>query len=91
MTAATTNPTQATVRRQFGALRALLSAFTAIPQETRAHFAEVKNGHAQRSQFSALPDEAVSDLGMSAEDILSARSYNKALPFFMRSGYGKRG
>lgn len=90
MTATLTDVTKTAARLQFAALRALFREIASIPQETQAHFARVRDAHAQRAQFASLPDDAAADLGLPAEHILSAPSYSEDLPFFMQAAYGKR-
>jgi hypothetical protein len=89
MTATLTDVTKPSAPRQFAALRALFGELASIPQKTQAHFARVTDAHVQRAQFASLPDDAVADLGLSAEDILSAPSYSDDLPFFMQTRYGR--
>jgi hypothetical protein len=91
MSATLTNVAKPSQRRQLAGLRAFIRQMASIPQETQAHIARVKDAHALQVQFSGLPDEACADLGLSAEDILSAPSYSDDLPFFMQSGFGNRG
>lgn len=91
MTAILTDVAKPSRRRQFAALRALSREMASIPQRTLAQFAKVRDAHALQAQFSRLPDEVPADLGMSAEDVLSAPSYSEVLPFFMQSGFGRRG
>ncbi len=91
MSATLTNVGNPSQRRQFAALRAFVRQLASIPLETQAHFARVKDAHMRQARFASLPDEAEADLGMSAEDILSAPSYDAVLPFFMQQGQGKRG
>ena len=91
MTATVTNVARPSERRQFAALRALFSQIAAISHATQAHFAKVMDAHVLQAQFSSLSDEVVADVGMSAEEILSAPTYSEELPFFMQSAHGKRG
>jgi hypothetical protein len=90
MSATITNAARPVQRRQLAGLRAFIRQIASIPQETQAHIARVKDAHAVQAQFSALTDEACADLGLSAEDILSAPTYSENLPFFMQAGFGKR-
>ena len=90
MTATLTNVAKPSPSRQFAALRALFREVASIPLETQAHFARVKDAHALQAKFSGLSDDIPSDVGLTAEEILSAPSYSDNLPFFMQSGFGKR-
>lgn len=90
MTANATDVTFAAKRRQLAGMRALVGRFMSLSQAMQAHVAGISDAHARRAQFSSLPHEAVSDVAIPAEDILSAGSYSEALPFFMQSGFGRR-
>ncbi|MFZ5710888.1 MAG: hypothetical protein ACOY4T_14605 [Pseudomonadota bacterium] len=90
LTVTLTDVARPSPRRQFAALRALFRKMASLPQETQAQFARVRAAYVLQAEFSNLPDEALGDAGMSAEDILSARSYSEGLPFFMQSGFGRR-
>ena len=56
----------------------------------RAQFIRIDAAHTRQAQLADLSQEASHDTGLSLEDLVGARAYEPALPFFLQSGFGKR-
>jgi hypothetical protein len=56
----------------------------------RASVAGVDNAHALRCELASLPQNVMSDTGLSPEDATGIASHQPDLPFFMQSGFGRR-
>ena len=54
-----------------------------------ASVARVDKAHARRCELASLPQNVLSDTGMSPEDTTGISSHQPDLPFFMQSGFGR--
>ncbi len=55
----------------------------------RASVAGVDKAHALRCELASLPQNVMSDTGLSPEDATGIASYQPELPFFMQSGFDR--
>lgn len=51
--------------------------------------ARVDKAHARRCELASLPQNVMSDTGLSPEDATGIASHQPDLPFFMQSGFGR--
>ena len=65
------------------------SWFSRWLRAVRASVARVKNAHARRCELASLPQDVLSDTGLSPEDATDIASYQPDLPFFMQNGFGR--
>ena len=65
------------------------SWFSRWLQPLRAPVARMKNAHARRCELASLPEDVLSDTGLSPEDATGIASYQPDLPFFMQDGFGR--
>ena len=59
-------------------------------QPVRALVARVNKAHANRCELASLPQDLLSDTGLSPEDATGIASHQPDLPFFMQDGFGRR-
>lgn len=52
-----------------------------------AHFARLGAAHAAQARLSRLSDADCRDTGLAAEDMLGAKTWDPALPFFLQRGF----
>lgn len=55
----------------------------------RASVARVDKAHARRCELASLPQDLLSDTGLSPEDATGIASNQPDLPFFMQDGFGR--
>ena len=82
-----TETSRATSDRNPGAL--MWSWLSRWLQPLRASVARVSKAHARRCELANLPQNVMSDTGLSPEDATGIASYQPDLPFFMQSGFGR--
>ena len=56
---------------------------------SRVSVAKVNKAHARRCELASLPQNVMSDTGLSPEDATGIASHQPDLPFFMQSGFGR--
>jgi uncharacterized protein YjiS (DUF1127 family) len=56
----------------------------------RASIARVDKAHARRRELAGLPQDLLSDTGLSPEDATGIASHQPDLPFYMQNGFGRR-
>ena len=56
----------------------------------RASVAGVDKAHARRCELASLPQNVLSDTGLSPEDASGIARHQPDLPFFMQNGFGER-
>ena len=55
-----------------------------------ASVARVDKAHARRCELASLPQDVLSDTGLSPDDATGIASHQPDLPFFMQDGFGRR-
>ena len=65
------------------------SWFSRWLQLLRVSVARVNNAHARRCELANLPQDVLSDTGLSPEDAAGIASPQPDLPFFMQNGFGR--
>ena len=55
----------------------------------QASVVRVNKAHARRCELTSLPQDVLSDTGLSPEDATGIASYQPDLPFFMQDGFGR--
>ena len=65
------------------------SWFSRWLQPLQASVARVDKAHALRCELASLPQNVMSDTGLSPEDATGIVRHQPDLPFFMQSGFGR--
>ncbi|TGD64179.1 hypothetical protein EYC08_12250 [Tabrizicola sp. WMC-M-20] len=65
------------------------SWFSRWLQPLRASVARADKAHALRCELASLPQDVMSDTGLSPEDTTDIASHQPDLPFFMQNGFGR--
>ena len=80
-------PSEVTSGLDQGAL--MQSWFSRWLRALRASVAGVDKAHALRCELASLPQNVMSDTGLSPEDATGIASHQPDLPFFMQNGFGR--
>ena len=80
-------PSEAASSLDHGAL--MRSWFSRWLRALRASVAKVNKAHAKRCELASLPQNVMSDTGLSPEDATGIASHQPDLPFFMQSSFGR--
>lgn len=65
------------------------SWFSRWARALRASVGRVDKAHVLRCELASLPQNVISDTGLSPDDATSIASHQPDLPFFMQNGFGR--